>query len=624
MTKKTSTKIRHLTRWALAAITATTFFTSCKKELSSETPTVETPQLRKATIQLPVTTNPFSLRNVEKAKSTLAEHNQSQNRSHGLSGDEQQFVYFKLNPLNLSKEQFLALENDSTVHIMDFPFANMAIYNDQFALDETKAEQLKDGNVYGVTSIDNQNLLAKFATGDHVQFERLDTLVKVADTDTTLQYQAFREAGVSEEELNRIRICLFKKPHGFVRTWDNQLNRLEPVRGMQVWSLFLGIPITAYSDANGYYEINWRYSIGTIMGTKAKNPRVNVKPLDTHGTFIRNLYTIITQFIIGSVHIDGWVTPCQMRDGKDFNFRGHTQVRYWSQILNAYYFHDLHSGSENIGRAPWGMVCYAQWANTANHIDAFGNPDFGNASTPMLSFIALSPAYTFRLLMNFMDGESAATVAPLLFFLNSFLPDMTFRVPQAAEPQFYNSRMHQTAQHELSHASHYSRVGNAWWTNFIQETLDAVPVAGNPYGQSWTPNTEIGESWAQFLGTNYAMRQYPTTTGIMEATNTIGSITSGNHYRMDNLIENEFWFYGGQWIPYGCYHDLMDNTNIAPNNSAENWDRVQGVTIQQLYNAHGPNITDMCAYRQNFIAQNPLLNAADVNLIFDIHQAICR
>jgi hypothetical protein len=112
--------------------------------------------------------------------------------------------------------------------------------------------------------------------------------------------------------------------------------------------------------------------------------------------------------------------------------------------------------------------------------------------------------------------------------------------------------------------------------------------------------------------------------GIKQATNTTGAFSSGRYYRMDNLIENEFWFYGGRWIPYGCYHDLMDNTNVAPNNPAENWDIVQGVTIQQLYSAHGRDITNMCAYRQNFIADNPFLNIPAVDEIFNRHEAFCR
>lgn len=503
----------------------------------------------------------------------------------------------------------------------------MAIYSDEFALDEAKAEQLKDGSIYGVTPIQNTNVFLRLSARSETQMQYLDTLVQVAEEDTTLQYQAFREAGATEEMLGRFRICLFKKPHGFVNYWDTQLNRWERVRGMQVWSLFLGIPIYTYSDGNGYYEIPWRYSIGTIMGTKAKNSRVNVKPLDTHGTLIRNIYTLITQFIVGSQHIEGWVTPCQMRDGKDFNFRGHTQVRYWSQILNAYWFHDQYSNAEGITKAPQSMVCYAQWANTKNHLDANRLPNFGSASTPMLGHIPSSPgSLIIQYFAGVLDGENITNYPNLFNIVTGLLPDMTIRVPEASEPQFYNSRLAQIGMHELSHASHYQRVGNIWWLNFIGKTLSATPVFGNPYGDGVDDQyVSVGESWAEFLGTNYAMRRYPTTSGIKDASNSVpGRFVAGRYYQMDDLLENEFWFFGLQWIPYGCYHDLMDNTNVAPNNPVEVWDIIQGVTIQQLYNAHNSNVTDMCGYRNNFINQNPALNPIGVNDIFDRHNAFCR
>lgn len=608
------------------------FLLSCRKEHALQTS--EIPNIRKAKIHLPTVTNPFSIRNIAKAKVSLSAKAKNSNTNR-TSGDEEQFIYFRFNPQQLTTEQFQTIENDNSVVLMEIPFANMAIYSDEFALDEAKAEELKDEFVYGITSIENVNALSAFASNAETETQYLDTLVKVAETDTTLQYQAFREAGATEETINRFRICLLKRPHGFVNYWDNQKNSWERVRGMQVWSLFLGIPITTYSDDNGYYEIPWRYSIGTIMGTKAKNNRVNVKPLDTHGTFIRNLYTLVTQFIVGSVHIEGWVTPCQMRDGKDFNFGGHTQVRYWSQLLNAYYFHDKYCENEGIDKAPPSMVCYAQWANTqkctiqhsswtcTDLVDEDRVPDFGNASTPMLGHIPNSPlSLITQYFEGVLNGENITNYPNLFNLVFGLLPDMTIRVPEASEPQFYNSRLCQTAMHELSHASHYQRVGNWWWTNFIKTTLGASSVSGNPYGDK-SRFTDVGESWAEFLGTNFAMRRYDSLQAIKQATADVFPFSVNHYYRMDQLLENETWFYGGRWIPYGCYHDFMDNTNLAPNNANETWDAIQGVSIRQLFDAQGNKITSMCEYRENFIFQNPGLNRQSINDIFIEHNVLC-
>ena len=205
-------------------------FSSCRKDSSIQDDTIiESLQKIK---DLPIKTNPFSIRNVKKAKVKLASQSKDRITNNLLTGNEKQFVYFKFNPQDITQEQFLALENDSTLQLMEIPFANIALYSEEFALDSTKAEQQKDGNIYGVTSIENTNVFTKLSSRSETQMQYLDTLLKIAETDTALQYQAFREAGVTEQQISRLRICLFKRPHGFVNYFDNQMGSWERVRGM--------------------------------------------------------------------------------------------------------------------------------------------------------------------------------------------------------------------------------------------------------------------------------------------------------------------------------------------------------------------------------------------------------
>ncbi len=84
-----------------------------------------------------------------------------------------------------------------------------------------------------------------------------------------------------------------------------------------------------------------------------------------------------------------------------------------------------------------------------------------------------------------------------------------------------------------------------------------------------------------------------------------------------------FFYGGGDWIPMGLYHDLMDNTNVSPNNPAETWDKIQDVTIKQMYDAFGPSVTSKCNYYNSFISQNPGLDQTEVFNIFDTHHAAC-
>jgi hypothetical protein len=214
---------------------------------------------------------------------------------------------------------------------------------------------------------------------------------------------------------------------------------------------------------------------------------------------------------------------------------------------------------------------------------------------------------------------------------------MSFRVPQAAEPKLYNSRFAEIAFHELGHASHYRQVGQLWWVNVGRGEIPDRTVSGNPYGDGNFTNAghvALTESWAEFIGMNYQLRRYPTNVAFNTCTRsrnyydglsgTFKSITYRYHYPSTQLIENQMFFYGGgDWIPMGLYHDLMDNTNISPNNSDEKWDGIQGVTIKQMYDAFGPEVTSPCAYYNSFTSQNPTLNQNLVFQIFDQHKAAC-
>jgi hypothetical protein len=416
----------------------------------------------------------------------------------------------------------------------------------------------------------------------------------------------------------RIRFCLFKRPRGTVRYQDNSLNRLEPVVNTQVWALAFGVPVSAYTNLAGQFEIPFWFSVGTIVGTHARNAHVNIKPLDTHGGLVQTIGQLIVNFVIGSVHIHGWVGACGMRD-INIRYTAHRQNRYWAQLLNAVYYHDVYCAQADITRAPNGLVIYAQWADA-------GNGDFGGASAPMLGHISGIGTLAELVINDIFGGDvSLSSDFPNLFnLIMGVLPDLTFRVPQPFEPQLYSERLAQTAFHESGHASHFMRAGNTYWINVIRATLAGKNPSQNPYGDGNEPLAgflAVAESWAQFIGFNFASRRY--TTGRDFASND-DILNSGQLYGMNFLIENEFYFFEDSWIPYGLYHDLMDNTNAAPNNSLETWDRIQGVTLRQMYLAHGPNINSMCAYRGSFVGQNPALNQVNLGDIFNLYGIVCQ
>ncbi len=570
-------------------------FTSCKKDLEATPESTSTAPTVKPKITLSNSVNPFSLRNVEKAKAALAAGGfiKNQNTSSNLiTGSQPQFIYFKFNPNELTGDQFAAIKNDSSVFMLQIPFANMAIYTEEFGLDSTKAEQLRDGNIYGVTPIGNTSVINALTSRSQTQTVLLDTLVKVAEEDTALQFQAFREIGYTEQQLNAFRICLFKRPHGYVRYQDNDLGGLQPVRGMSVWALVFGIPARTYTDDNGYYEIPWRFSFGTVMGTMAVNNKVLIRPLNT-----TNLARLVIDFLTGPLTIENWFSPCQMRTDIDFNYTSHSKARYWCQILNGYYFHYQYCNSDNITNAPAGMVCYAEWNNKSV---------VGSASTPLFNYIGGDPEL-LKLFNKWWSGGISSLSTYFTLLLSHQLPDVTFSVGSASEPAHYSSVLAQTIFHELGHASQFRQVGNAWYASLV--AAEALLPRGGGYGtpgyDDWG-RVQVAESWAEFIGTQYARRRYGNS-GFKNFTQLGLDNLSLLHIDQDEVF-NRFW------IPTGFYYDLIDNINAEP--AENNWDNIGGSSIHNIYGVFNSNTNNMCDYLWQFDNTYPAFFTG--NSMFDI------
>jgi hypothetical protein len=481
-----------------------------------------------------------------------------------------------------------ALDEDTTVKLLSFPFANAAIYNDSFAIDEAKAEQLNDGNVYGVINMGNPILQTLTTSISTIQTQFLDTLTLIPEEDTALLFQAFREAGYTDSQLDQFRICLFKRPHGYVHYLDRELNggrgQLEPVRRIGVWGLLFGIPMNAFTDDNGYYELPWRFSVGTIMGTMAKNQRVNVKPFDIHGGWFATV--LIQALVVGPVHVHGWVSSCDMRYDVNIDFRDHKQNRLWAQILNNYAFNEDYCNNEGIRNVPKGMICYAIWG---------GSKPFGNASTPLIGHLDYG-TLTLEFILNVVMGGNVNIPRdyPNLFnAMTGIMPDMTVKVSHQSEPLFYNSMLAQTLFHELGHASFYQKVGQQYYAQLMVATLHGGTGGyGSPGYLDWG-KVQVSESWAEFIGTEHARRRYGQFGWKQSQMAGLGIIqfTPFNQERED--------YFSSTWIPSGLYYDLMDNVNLRPDENI--WDNVGGVTIEEMYRVFDPYSIDLCRYYQQFI-----------------------
>ena len=85
-----------------------------------------------------------------------------------------------------------------------------------------------------------------------------------------------------------------------------------------------------------------------------------------------------------------------------------------------------------------------------------------------------------------------------LFIIKLFLPDITIGTKQMNYMQIYENVVH-----ELAHASHYAKVGNTFWTPYIDYVIKSFILEGwNPYGSGTDAKAgycEIGEMWGYFM-----------------------------------------------------------------------------------------------------------------------------
>jgi hypothetical protein len=542
-------------------------------------------------------TNPFSVFNINKALEDLG-------RTDPLD-DNEIYHYYSFDPSKLTGDMLKIIEAEETNLILDFPFANGEVYTDAFSANfEANSNALKDGKLYIVFK-NNNNLLELFGYNPQLGATKLDELYMPQESDEALQLQAIANSrNTTIENLKISWPCLFKRPSGRVTYLDQETGTNRGVPKILVLASVFGIPRMTFTNNNGNYSIPGFFSIGTFIGTRAKNLNVNVKPLNTTGGFMSDLGQITANFIIGSLHIEGWRNACQLKKPVNINFNQHNQARYWAQILHSVHLNHEFSAQDDIASAPVGLTWYALWGDT-------GFP----ASAPMLSHIEFSPAGLVSNVLSLIFNFDLSVDVPNVYNLfTGLLPSITTkRTPESGSDMHYSERLMGTAFHELAHASLFRQVGEIFWIEIIGNILVANNSPCGSYGcgdEVFAGNTSLNEAWAEYLSKEHHRRLHPN--GQAQENPPIG-IPVWRDY--PDALENVPSFFQA-WIPTGVFFDLRDPVGIA---GREIDDQVQNVSISQMFTTFSPNTHDFCEYGERFIERFPQVTRGQINLIFQLN-----
>jgi len=159
-------------------------------------------------------------------------------------------------------------------------------------------------------------------------------------------------------------------------------------------------------------------------------------------------------------------------------------------------------------------------------------------------------------------------------------------------------------------------VGPLWYLDI--DIAELTHVYGSPGYSNWG-KVQVAESWAEFIGTENALRRYPNGVKLSKMLSTpLIPFT-----RFDVALEKEDWFAEtDKWIPNGVYFDLIDRTNTLVDE--DRWDKVGGSNIHELYNIFNGKPINMCHYREMLINNYPQYNQIDVRVLFNQYNLSCE
>jgi hypothetical protein len=363
-----------------------------------------------------------------------------------------------------------------------------------------------------------------------------------------------------------------KDPEGFIRVADNAVNLNVPVQGIRVSVVHWGSVHSAITDANGYFKISRKFWFGSLVTETFDNSRCKIKQFDTHGGWV---LTSVPAYAVlnAATHVSGFYSAAQMATFNEVH-SAHKQVRFWCLITNAVHEFRSYAAGFGIGQ-PSKLTVAAHWANST-----------GAASAPMLGYIGLYAAGIDFVAAKL--GFPGFVIPPYPNFFSGFLPDITIKQAASAGSAENFGEIKQTLFHEMGHAIHYFKVGNAYWLQNISLSV----TSGGGYGSnnSSSPGNffSLTEGWADYIGHLFVSQRYPNYR--------INNVATNNTY-LRQLEVTQFFF--NNFIPRGLFYDLTDNNPFGN----EINDQVNTYTIAQLYNALQPDVKSIPQFRTRLQTQ---------------------
>ena len=423
-------------------------------------------------------------------------------------------------------------------------------------------------------------------------------------------------------------------PSGAITVTDDIFNMPAPVRKARVVAKrFLKVERT-FTNNLGQYQFTKSFRNKVKLLVKFKNGDANIRA-------IRGLrvWKILFPVQINMGTYRGSINNIQhnIPVNTDAHSRG---ARCWAAATahnNLQEYKD-YAAAQSIGLPPQNLKILLV------------NYNFVTASTPLYAQrvdATLTETYVKSLILGFSPWPWAG-------FANTIIALLKAQVDMVAGYNSNGTTLNSAAMadriyHELTHAAHYNKVGNSWYSQFVEGEFNEsalsflTPGTTKPYGAAdgyRAGYIGLGESWAYYIEHVFTNQKYSSVNittfeqgfaynngNIFTVTNNIinqpAVATTGLNAHL-NLLEDFSPLRTNdpfRWIPQGLFYDLVDNRNdnIQNPQRVPLVDNVSGYSNQQFFDALDNNITTIPQYKTRLLTNNNNNQAAGVNNIFTFY-----
>ena len=404
-------------------------------------------------------------------------------------------------------------------------------------------------------------------------------------------------------------------PAGNVYVTETQLASNPGVRNVKVIAKRWFKREVTYTDNNGHFQFTKRFKNKVKIKVQFTNAYAKIRHL-RGARFWESIWATKANFGIFSDNKSAMtLTFLQFLNGA--NFAKSLGDVYWAAatFMNGVQEHAEYAAQLGFNSAPESLnILITPWASFA-----------GTASTPLFNkqnYSSIPNAYlqtfgvgSLHLALNYLAEIGTVLLAKKVdMFIDYNFPLYSFK----------SDVLKETVYHELSHASHYSKLP-VWYAQFVAAELsEAISWNGSikysPYGQGnnqYSPIIALGEAWGYHMGHYLANLRYgPLASCTRE--NQYAYCPNGISFPHIDVLENWNPNYNNgdffRWIPKGLMEDMMDG-GIEPQASGV-VDNVSGFTIQELFNGLQSDVISPQNYRDRLIQQNLNNQSTQISQLF--------